>query len=42
MMRDGTIAADGPKDELIQPGKLSALFGTDVHVTEKDGYWHWY
>jgi iron complex transport system ATP-binding protein len=42
MMRDGTIVADGPKDELIQPGKLSALFGTDVHVTEKDGYWHWY
>lgn len=42
MMRDGRIAADGTKEELIQPEKLSALFGTDVHVTEKDGYWNWY
>lgn len=42
MMRDGRIAADGTKDELIDPKKLSALFGTDVHVTEKDGYWNWY
>lgn len=42
MMRDGRIAADGPKEELIDPKKLSALFGTDVHVTEKDGYWDWY
>lgn len=42
MMRDGRIAADGSKDELIQPEKLSLLFRTDVHVTEKDGYWNWY
>lgn len=42
MMRDGKIAADGSKDELIDPKKLSTLFGTDVHVTDKHGYWHWY
>jgi iron complex transport system ATP-binding protein len=42
MMREGRIAADGSKEELIHPEKLSALFGTDVHVTEKDGYWNWY
>lgn len=42
MMRDGRIAADGPKDDLIEPKKLAALFGTDVHVTQKDGYFHWY
>lgn len=42
MMRDGRIAADGPKDELIEPKKLAVLFGTDVHVTQKDGYYHWY
>jgi iron complex transport system ATP-binding protein len=42
MMRDGRIAADGPKEELIDAGRLSALFGTNVHVTEKDGYWDWY
>lgn len=42
MMRDGRIVADGSKDELIEAKKLGALFGTDVHVTEKDGYWSWY
>ncbi|MGB0124114.1 MAG: ABC transporter ATP-binding protein, partial [Silvibacterium sp.] len=42
MMRDGRVAADGAKEELIQAEKLSSLFGTNVHVTEKDGYWHWY
>lgn len=42
MMRDGRIAADGSKDELIQSQKLSKLFGTDVLVTEKDSYYHWY
>ena len=42
MMRDGRIFADGPKHELIDAGRLGALFGTDVHVTHKDGYYHWH
>jgi iron complex transport system ATP-binding protein len=42
MMRDGRIVADGSKDELIDAAKLGELFGTDVHVTERDRYWHWY
>lgn len=42
LMRDGKIVADGSKDELIDAKRLGALFGTDVHVTQKDGYWHWY
>jgi len=42
MMRNGRIFADGPKMELIDAGKLGALFGTDVHVTHKDGYYHWH
>ncbi len=42
MMRDGRIAADGPKEELIDAEKLGALFGTDVHVAEKDGYYRWW
>jgi len=42
MMREGRIVADGPKDQLIDAKKLSELFGTDVHVTQKDGYWNWY
>jgi iron complex transport system ATP-binding protein len=42
MMREGRIVADGPKDTLIDAGRLGVLFGTDVHVTERDGYYHWY
>lgn len=42
LMRDGHIVADGPKDELIDAAKLGALFGTGVHITQKDGYWDWY
>lgn len=42
MMREGRIVADGSKDMLIKAEKLGELFGTDVHVTQKDGYWHWY
>lgn len=42
MMRDGRIFADGAKDELIHADTLGELFGTDMHVTERDGYWHWY
>lgn len=41
-MRDGRIAADGSKEELIDAAKLGALFRTDVHITQRDGYWHWY
>src|SRR6185437_820380 len=42
MMRDGRIAADGPKDELLDAGKLGALFGTEVQVMRRDGYYDWY
>lgn len=42
MMHEGRIVADGSKDELIEVGRLGALFGTEVHVTHRDGYWHWY
>lgn len=41
-MRDGRIVADGSKNDLIDAAKLAALFGTDVHLTQKDGYYHWY
>lgn len=42
MMRDGRIAADGPKDELLDAEKLGALFGTNVEIMRREGYWHWY
>jgi iron complex transport system ATP-binding protein len=40
MMRDGRIFADGSKAELITTKKLRDLFGVDVALTERDGYWH--
>jgi len=40
MMRFGRIVSDGSKDELITPEKLRDLFGVDVTLTERDGYWH--
>src|ERR1700759_5446169 len=40
MMRSGRIFADGPREELITAEKLRELFGVDVTLTERDGYWH--
>ncbi|HEU4636421.1 MAG TPA: ATP-binding cassette domain-containing protein [Edaphobacter sp.] len=40
MMKDGGIIADGPKAELLTAPRLSDLFQTEVHLTEKDGFHH--
>ena len=40
MMRDGRIVADGPKEKLITAPVLSDLFGTDVRVTPREGFYH--
>jgi iron complex transport system ATP-binding protein len=40
MMRDGRIVADGPKAELLTAANLSDLFQTEVHLTERDGFYH--
>ena len=40
MMRSGRIFADGTKAELITAEKLRALFGVDVTLVQRDGYWH--
>jgi iron complex transport system ATP-binding protein len=40
MMREGRIVADGPKSELLTAARLSSLFNTEVHLTEKDGFHH--
>jgi iron complex transport system ATP-binding protein len=40
MMRSGRIFADGSKTELLTPQKLRELFGVEVTLTQKDGYWH--
>jgi len=40
MMRSGRIVADGPRHELITAAQLRELFGVEVTLTERDGYWH--
>lgn len=40
MMKDGRIIADGPKSELLTAPRLSDLFKTEVHLTQKDGFHH--
>jgi iron complex transport system ATP-binding protein len=40
MMRDGRIVADGAKRELLTARKLSDLFGREITLTERDGFWN--
>ena len=40
MMREGRIVADGTKKELLTAEKLGGLFGGEIHVTERDGYFN--
>ena len=40
MMRGGRIFADGPKRELLRAARLEELFGVDLELTERNGYWH--
>ena len=40
MMRAGRIVADGPRHELITVDQLRNLFGVEVTLTERDGFWH--
>ncbi len=40
MMREGRIVADGPKQELLHAARLRELFGVDLELTERNGYWH--
>jgi iron complex transport system ATP-binding protein len=40
LMRAGRIVADGAKDKLLKAEVLSELFGAEVRVTERDGFFH--
>jgi iron complex transport system ATP-binding protein len=40
LMSKGRIVADGNKGEILQPGTLSKVFGLEVEVTRRDGYYH--
>jgi len=40
LMRQGRIVADGAKEKLLTAAVLSELFGAEVEVTERDGFFH--
>jgi len=40
LMKDGQIFADGAKEELITRDMLTELFGIEVQITERRGYFH--
>ena len=40
LMRNGKIFADGPKEELVTREMLSELFGGDLELAVRHGYWH--
>jgi len=42
LMAKGKIVADGKKDDVLQPERLSSLFATPVEIARKDGFYYWW
>ncbi len=40
LMKAGQIVADGPKREILTAERLRGLFGVEVELAERDGYYH--
>ncbi len=40
LLRQGELFADGPKTEVLTAERLIGLFSAEVHVFERDGYFH--
>lgn len=40
LMREGRVVMDGPKEQALEAGALSGLFGVKVEVLERGGYYH--
>jgi iron complex transport system ATP-binding protein len=40
MMSGGRIVGDGRKRDLLQVDRLRELFGVEIALTEREGYWH--
>src|SRR5438445_1430150 len=39
LLREGRVVADGPKEDLLTSQRLSALFGADIQIARRDGYY---
>ena len=40
MLKDGKIIADGHQNKVINSENLYKLYGIDVKVTQKKGFWY--
>jgi iron complex transport system ATP-binding protein len=40
LMSRGRVVADGPKEEMLQVERLTALFGVTVEMARRDGHYH--
>ncbi len=40
LIRQGRVVMDGPKEQVLEAGALSGLFGIPVEVLERGGYYH--
>src|SRR5579864_8625653 len=40
LMNRGRVVADGPKEDILQVERLSALFGVKVEMARRDGHYH--
>jgi iron complex transport system ATP-binding protein len=40
LMRQGRVVADGPKEEILQVERLTALFGVNVEMARRNGHYH--
>jgi iron complex transport system ATP-binding protein len=39
-MRAGRVIGDGPKEQMLTAEALRGLFGVDVELAQRDGYYH--
>jgi ABC-type cobalamin transport system ATPase subunit len=39
MLRKGSVYVDGQKEDVLSSANLSALFGVDVDLSLRDGYY---
>jgi iron complex transport system ATP-binding protein len=40
LMSGGRIVADGPKEQMLQPERLAGIFGIEVALAQREGYYH--
>jgi iron complex transport system ATP-binding protein len=40
LIREGRVVMDGPKEQVLEAGAVSGLFGIPVEVLERGGYYH--